>query len=305
MKLLLKSICDRLIGDETLEASVPASRITSTYVPQEAAYPCIAFGISRGGSGPGQIPGVTRAELTVEVFSKVNKQELWEIYALIKGLLHNQEGNITSSDRLIHIIYEDSVDGDQFDPANDVWRLVSKYSILYSISSVIGTTNVNGLIYADSSNVTAVSDKEIAKVKGELNFDISYESVLGMEQERFAKTIYCKNGTARLTLEEVIFHAAIFNKVWGIASNASDTLADDSTAATSYSITQSTTPPYLQILFQLIKTDDGKKLEIEADRAVCESMRIPFSKRDFVIHDCKWLFLGDDSGNVVKVSIEN
>lgn len=303
MKLLLKSIRDRLMGDATLTASVPAIDITTSYTAETANYPAIEIGISEGGSGL-EIPNATRAELRVEVFSKLNKQELWEIYALIKGLLHNQELNISTTDRKIHIIYEDSVDADLFDAQNNVWRLISKYTILYSTSSVIGTTNVNGRIYADLTDVTAVSGKEIAKVRGELNFDISYESVLGMEQERFAKTIYCKNGTARLTLGEVIFRATIFNKVWGISSSA-DTLADDSTVATSYTVTQSTIPPYLQLLFQLTKTDDGKKLEIEADRAVCESMQIPFSKRDFAIHDCKWLFLGDDSGNVVKVSIED
>ncbi len=55
----------------------------------------------------------------------------------------------------------------------------------------------------------------------------------------------------------------------------------------------------------MIKTDDGKKLEVEAGRAVCQSLSIPFSKTDLSVFDCEWILLGDSSDNVVKVAVEN
>jgi len=55
----------------------------------------------------------------------------------------------------------------------------------------------------------------------------------------------------------------------------------------------------------MTKTDDGKKLEIESDRAVCQSLSMPFSKTDLSVFDCEWILLGDSSDNVVRVAVEN
>jgi len=53
------------------------------------------------------------------------------------------------------------------------------------------------------------------------------------------------------------------------------------------------------------RADDGKKLEIEADRAICQNLMVPFSNKDFSVFNCEWILLGDNLENVVKVLMEN
>lgn len=304
MDLLLKAIRTRLAGDAALTAIVDADDITSSFNAELANYPSVVLGIESGGSFS-EISGVTRATVTLDVYSDVNKQQLWIIYDRIKALLHNQERGITDASRVIHIIYEAKVDDNQYDLARDVWRLTAQYEILYSTTGLSITTGASGAVYADDASVTAAPSKEIARFRGEVSLDISFESEVLSERERFGKTVYYHGGTARLTFREMMFKASVLDLVWNISTNQYGTLNDATTSATTYRISQSSFPSYLQVLFQMTKTDDGKKLEIEADRAVCQSLSIPFSKTDFSIFDCVWILLGDSSGNVVRVAVEN
>ena len=103
----------------------------------------------------------------------------------------------------------------------------------------------------------------------------------------------------------MMFKASVLDLLWNITTLPAGTLNDDTTSATTYRVSQSSYPSYLQVLFQMTKTDDGKELEIEAGKAVCQSLSVPFSKKDLSIFDCEWILLGDYSGNVVKVAVEN
>ena len=304
MDLLLKAVRACLTCDATLTATVPGNDITSSFNAEVANYPGIVLGIDAGGS-LSEISGVTRAALTVNVYSDVNKQQLWTIYNRLKTLLHNQERSITDGSCVIHAIYEAKVDDNQYDMARDVWRLTAQYEILYSTVGLSITTGASGVVYADAVSVSATPSKEIAKFRGQVSLDISYESEICKERERFGKTIHYHTGTAKLTFQEMMFKASVLDLLWNITQSSSGTLNDGETSATTYQVSQNSYPSYLQVLFQMTKTDDGKKLEIEAGKAVCQSLSIPFSKTDLSIFDCLWILLADSSGNVIKVAEEN
>lgn len=302
MDQILKAVRTQLT-DVTLNALVAITDITSSLGYETVNYPCIVLEISSGGSGT-HISGVTEATLRIKIYSKVNKDQLWTIYALVKGLLHQQERGVTTANRLIHIIYESDVEDTGFDIRNDVWVLEAEYTILYSTSGIVLTTGAIGAIYADASDVTAVSGKKIGEFRGTVTLDIGFDVNLHSGQDRFNKTVVFDNGVVKFIFEEVIFKAAALNILWGITATV-DTLADGATVSTSYTISQSTKPTELQVLWQGTKTDDGKKIEIEADKAVCPRLLIPFTKRDVVVHGCEWICLSDSSDNIVKVSVEN
>jgi hypothetical protein len=304
MDLLLRAMRTRLSDDATLIAMVPADDITSSFNAELANYPCIVLGIESGGAFS-EISGVTRATVAIDVYSNANKQQLWTIYDRIKALLHNQERSITDASRVIHVIYEAKVGDNQYDLSRDVWRLTARYELLYSTTGLSITTGASGAVYGDDASVSAIPSKEIAKFRGQVSLDISFESEVRNERERFGKTVYYHTGIARITFEEMMFKASVLELLWNISTNQSGTLNDATTSATTYQVSQSSYPLYLQVLFQITKTDDGKKLEIEAGRAVCQSLSIPFSKTDFSIFDCVWILLGDSSGNVVRVAVEN
>jgi len=304
MDILLKAIRTRLISDVTLTNMVEADDVTSSYNAEYTNYPCISLGIEAGGSFS-EISGVTRATMVMDVYSRTNKQELWTIYDRIKILLHNQERDITNVSRVVHLIHEVKVDDNQYDLARNVWHLSAQYEILYSITGLNITTGANGAVYADEASVSAISAKEIAQFRGQVSLDISFESEVRSGRDRFGKTLYYHTGIAKLTFEEMMFKPSSLNLLWDINTNSSGTLNDGSSLATTYQVSQNSHPSYLQVLFQMTKTDDGKRLEIEADRAVCQSLNIPFSKSDLSVFNCEWVLLGDSSGSVVKVAVEN
>ena len=304
MDILLKAVRTRLTSDATLINIVAADDIISSYNAEYTNYPCISLGIEAGGSFS-EISGVTRTTMVMDVYSRTNKQELWVIYDRIKTLLHNQERYITNVSRVVHLIHEVKVDDNQYDLARNVWHLSAQYEILYSITGLSITTGANGAVYADETSVSAISEKEIAKFRGQVSLDISFESEMHSGQDRFGETLYYHTGIARLTFEEMMFKPSSLNLLWDINANSSGTLNDGSTSATIYQVSQSSYPSYLQVLFQMTKTDDGRRLEIEADRAVCQSLNIPFSKSDLSVINCEWILLGDSSRSVVKVAVEN
>jgi len=304
MDILLKAIRTRLISDATLTTMVDADDITSSYNAEYTNYPCISLGIEAGGSFS-EISGVTRATLVMDIYSGTNKQELWTIYDQVKALLHNQERDITNASRVIHVIHESKVDDSHYDMARDVWHLSTQYEVLYSMAGLSITTGANGAVYADEASVSAIPSKEIARFRGQVSLDISFESKARSERDRFGKTLYYHTGIAKLTFGEMMFRASSLDLLWDINTNSSGTLNDGTTSATIYQVSQSSHPSYLQVLFQMIKTDDGKRLEIEADRAVCQNLSIPFSKSDLSVFNCEWILLGDSSRSVVRVAVEN
>ncbi len=304
MDSLLKAIRARLISDATLTTTVSANDISSSFTEEYANYPCIVLGIEGGGSFL-EISGVTKATATVDIYSSVNKQQLWTIYDQIKALLHNQERSITDASCVIHLIYESKVDDNQYDLARDVWRLTAQYEVMYSITGLSITTGASGSVYADDASVSASPSKEVARFRGQVSLNISFESAVGGGRDRFGKTVHYHAGLAKLIFEEMMFEASVVDLLWSITTNGSGTLNNGTTSATSYQVSQSSYPSYLQVLFQMTKTDDGKKLEIEAGKAVCQSLNIPFSRTDLSVFNCEWVLFGDNSDNVVKVAVEN
>jgi len=304
MDSLLKAIRTRLTSDATLTTTVPANDITSSFNAEYANYPCTVLGIEGGGSFL-EISGVTKVTAIIDVYSDTNKQQLWTIYNQIKALLHNQERNITDASCVVHRIYEAKVDDSQYDQARDVWRLTAKYEVIYSITGLSITTGANGAVYADSASVSASPSKEIARFRGQVSLDISFESAVCGGRDRFGRTVHYHKGFAKLVFEEMMFNTSVLDLMWSISMNPSGALNDGTTPATTYQVSQSSYPSYLQVLFQMTKTDDGKKLEIAAGKAVCQSLSIPFSKTDLSVFDCEWILLGDDLDNVVRVAVEN
>lgn len=305
MQTLLKAVRDTLVGDATLIDLVGSeSDIRSSYAATLADYPVVSLSVASGGSGI-QVSGVTNAALRIEVRSDVNKVDAHGIYARIKTLIHNQEQAVSDSSCKIHLILETDLDDAMYDGGADVWVLRASYAVVFSESGILVTTAADGAIYAHETNVTVDSDKLIATFRGEISLNVLFQQKNRSEGERFPKRVYHNEGIAIVTIEEVTFKPETYELLWSVAVDESDTLADGSTASTSYTVQQSTAPTYLQFLFRCTQTGDGNALEIEADRAICSEIRVPFSKKDLSIHDCNFLCLGDSNDSVVKVSVEN
>ncbi len=305
MKTLLKAVRDVLTSDATLVNLVgSADDIRSTYAATSADYPVVALSVGSGGSDR-DASGITSATLLISVRSAASKGDPHDIYARIKTLLHNQERSVTNATCLVHLILETEVSDSDYDRPGDVWLIRAEYQVIFSEAGIVVTTSSDGAIYADLTDVSVDAAKLIATFRGSIALSVEFMDKERNSGERFPNSIYHDSGAAKILIEEVTFKPATFATLWNITANESDTLADDATAATTYTVVQTTAPVYLQFLFHCTQTHDGKALEIQADRAICPQLRIPFSKRDLTIHECEFICLGDANSNVVKVSTQN
>lgn len=303
MDLVLKAIKARLT-DTQLNTIVPKENITTSYVGKIASYPCIILGI-KSESDMNEIPGVERMVLSINVYSSNNKQECWTIYKRVKELLNNCEREIKSSSRILHLVREAYYSDEHYDYKNNIWELRAVYNIICTTSGTIITTGASGIIYGDPMYVSAEPTKEIAKFRGELSLEIEFESEIRKSRNRFGTEVVYRVGRAKLVIDEVVFKPSVIDLLWNVSLNTTDYLNDGSTMATTYKISQSSYPKSIKVLYQAVKTDDGKKLEIEASNAYCNSLRIPFYRADFTIINCEWMLLADVNNNVVKVAVEN
>lgn len=303
MDLVEKAVRLRLI-DAELNSIVPIENITTSYVGRLASYPCIVFSI-KSENEIKKIPGVERILLSINIYSSNNKQECWTIYKRVKELLDNREQDIKSDLLVFHLVREAYYSDENYDFKNNVWEFKAVYNIICSRPDIFITTGVSGIIYGDSSYVEAKPDKEIGKFRGEMFLEIGFDSEIRKSRNRFGTDVVYRVGNAKLVISEVVFRPSVIDLLWNVTMNSSDHLKDNMTSATTYKISQSSYPKSIKVLYQAFKTDDGKRLEIEAGNAYCNSLRIPFYRTDLSIINCEWLLLADANGNVVKVAIEN
>ena len=162
-----------------------------------------------------------------------------------------------------------------------------------------------GRVYAATAGVTASDANEVGEFAGPVWLQLHFRGVERREQERFTTGILYPMGLAVITFAEMAFSLSQLELLWGISSNASDTLADGSTAATSYTIAQGTSPQALEVLFQMTDRDTGKKVEVFSSKAYCPILDIGLPKHGLLkLPDVVW-HLVSSSSNIVKVSKEN
>lgn len=175
------------------------------------------------------------------------------------------------------------------------------------MATTLNFSIASGKIYTKTSGVTAISDDEVAEFKGDLDLLIDFEGVVNTEQERFRKSSYESMGQGVLVVRNLLFRPTIFNKQWGITANASDTLNDGSTAATSYTIGVSSKPQFVELLLQCTKTGNAKKFEIQANKAKAPRLAMHFPRTDGVVEipELTFLLFADVNGNVVVMKDAN
>ena len=127
MDITEQAIRNRLKGSQTLLGRVAEVDIFSSYRNLSANTPCIFFSIS--GSEGQNVGGKESMTMRLEVRSKTSKQDSWDIYTIVKGLLHNQEVSITDVNRIFHACYELSVTDSRFDIEMAAWFIEATYVI--------------------------------------------------------------------------------------------------------------------------------------------------------------------------------
>lgn len=169
----------------------------------------------------------------------------------------------------------------------------------------LNTSAADGVLYADTSSVSVDPAKEVAEFTGAVVLDVAFGAYGEEQQERFAVDAYHGPARAVLFIERLVWKAANLNLLWDITYNASDTLNDGVTAATTYTIGQASKPQQVEVLFAFTHTGDGKKMEIEADKAICPAFQHVFGKTDIVMENVEFQLFADGSDNVIAVRKEN
>lgn len=167
------------------------------------------------------------------------------------------------------------------------------------------TSAANGVIYAATSGVTASAGNIIAEFQGRIGYRVAFASYEEGVQERFATGAYYGPGQASIWVERLVWDIDNINLLWDITKNASGTLNDGSTAATTYTIAQDSKPQALEVLFQFTSTGDGKKIEFEAGKVFCPVIEHIFEKGEITSENILFDVFADGSNNVLVVRKEN
>ena len=300
---LLVSIHSRLIGSSALLNEVSAGNISTTFKKKTASLPCIVFEV--GNKRSSQLSGVTSVVLNLEVRSETNKDDCWDIYEIVKGLLHEKPIETSSATCLIHIIDEVEVVDNSYDSILKAWVITSKYSIIFSDAGILVISGAVGSIYADATNVHVHSDHLIAEFAGQLSVYLDYESITHEGLHRYKDDAQFHKANGNIYVTNVQFKFSSIYQLWDVTYSATDKLNDGVTVSTSYLIKQSSKPRYLQLLFHGTKTDDGKSFEIYAPKVILPVMTIPFMRKDISLLDYRFVLLADANENVCKLSTAN
>ncbi|MBD3181051.1 hypothetical protein GF312_02095 [Candidatus Poribacteria bacterium] len=304
MQRILEAIRNRLISDTGITSIVGESDISCGYVKEETHYPCITIEAKSISSVKG-VSGTMSGIIGVDIYSDNSKEELWSIYSMSKSLLHNTEQELSLHSCSIHLIREIKVTDAQYDSSGTAWQLTSIYEVIYSVTDISLTTSVSGIVYGGRDLVEAEASMEIGEFRGAMSLDVRFEGEFHSGRERFSNSVYHPKGYARVLFQEMYFHVSVLELLWKIDMDSNGSLRDGITPAITYNVNQNTHPAYVKVLFQMLRTDNGKRMEVEAPRAICQQLQIPFNKDDFIIYDCEWILLSDVSGEVVKVSVED
>ena len=167
------------------------------------------------------------------------------------------------------------------------------------------TSGATGVIYASTSGVTASAGDVIAEYASRLSLNGTFLGVEESQQERFAKATYFGAGSAIIVIDEVVWLASVWDLIWDITKNASGTLNDGSTAATTYDLKQDSVPQALEFLFQMTRTGDGKKLEVEALNVICPVFSLSILKQTIVTHNITFVCRADANGIILRTAEEN
>lgn len=304
MKQLLRAIRNRLVSDQVLTSKVKTDDIVPSFTHRHASFPAISIGIIRSGQKL-YVAGTNVSSLIIRVYSTNSKQECHEIYDRVRSLLNYQEIAIDDPSMKVHGIMEVRVSDDQYDGITQAFIVQAEYEVLWSSTGLTITTGARGKIYASKSEVRAVPSDNIAEFGGTLSLRVHFEPEVRRIRNRFAQEVLYREAEAFLTISEVVFKPSIIDLLWSVTKDEVGVLNDGITPATVYRISQDTFPIGLQTLYQAIKTDDGKRLEIEAHNAFCNALELPFNKNSFTVVDCQWMLLADPNGDVVRIAIED
>ena len=131
----------RLVGDPNLDplsaqlAAIVDDRVYPVYLVDviEPVYPCITLYQTENRTpvwAPRTFdPGV----MQLQIYSKRDQQECWDIYELVTQLLHDQKTRVSTGEICFHEIRETFSDTGIWIAIDSVWQLTVKYLFRASV----------------------------------------------------------------------------------------------------------------------------------------------------------------------------
>lgn len=167
-----------------------------------------------------------------------------------------------------------------------------------------------GKIYAGTAGVPATTlvttANEIAKLNGNvaLNVEWMFAEARWRQKALQDRVAYAIDGT--IACEDVEFKASTATVLFTASSGAGDLFgAGTGTNSTSafWRITASTVPRKMQFVFEFRRSDNNRKMQIYAPKAMPEAFNVPFNEGDLTKHPLAFKLLASSSGRMVEMHI--
>ncbi len=306
MKEIQELLRTVLISNSTLTTSVSTLQIKTSYANRPVVYPSITFGLDSGVEGT-NIEGLQRAVISVDIRAKAiggTKSATWNIYELVRGILHNKESSFPTTTYSVHVCVENGVRDNIFDQGHEVHIITSSYTVMWSVKTLGITSGVDGEIYGHATSVTTASANKIGEFSGGVSIQTDWSQRENRGLEQFPNNYDFHIAGAILSVQGVVFKSSIIDLIWGVSATTGH-LNNGTTNATIRMIDNTIEPQGVQLLFRMKKTSNQKYLEIKAYKAFCDVLPIVFPKHNISVTDLNFKLGVDTSGYCYKISEEN
>ncbi len=166
----------------------------------------------------------------------------------------------------------------------------------------------DGKIYFATGGVVAsvvvTTANEIAKCNGAVTFTIEWQFAEARWRTRAIQDRDAFAIAGTMTVDEVQFRASTLKKLMSGVSTGTKMLYGTGTVTANYTqIRTSTAPLKGQFIFDFVRTDTNKRMQIYCVKAQCGNFPMPFAVGDFTKQNLTWTLMGSTSGRILEILV--
>lgn len=165
----------------------------------------------------------------------------------------------------------------------------------------------NGKIYFGTTGVVAsalvTTARKIAECNGAINFTIEWQFAEARWRTRAIQDRDAFAIAGTMTVDEVQFRASTLKKLMSGVSTGIKALYGTTATANYTQIRTSTAPLKGQFVFDFVRTDTNKRMQIYCPKAQCGNFPMPFAVGDYTKQNLSWTLLASTSGNILEILV--
>jgi len=176
-----------------------------------------------------------------------------------------------------------------------------------------GYVQQDGKLYIASAACVAsevvTTANQVAELNGNVVVETTWTKAMARWRTRAIKDIQAYQIDANISVEELEFRASAIAKMFTGVGTGSCILygraGATNTTALFWTVKTSTAPVNKQFLFEFVRTDTNKVMQIWAPRVQCDNWPTPFNVDGFTLQNLTFQLMASTNGNLIRYVIQS